>query len=99
MFPLHVIFSNCLYTFTVWLLPFLLEVFTLTYGESLLCTHTFKDWKLCVWRSIAYLYVLCGLPKWLSGKEPACQCKRHGLDPSQEDPLEKEMATHYSILA
>ena len=26
-------------------------------------------------------YVLNGLPRWLSGKESACQCKRHGFDP------------------
>ena len=37
-----------------------------------------------------------GLPSWLSGKETACQCRRHGLH--QEDTLEKEMATHSSIL-
>ena len=24
---------------------------------------------------------LLGLPRWLSGKESACQCTRHGLDP------------------
>ena len=23
----------------------------------------------------------CGLPRWLSGKESACQCRRHGFDP------------------
>ena len=22
-----------------------------------------------------------GLPWWLSGKEPTCQCRRHGFDP------------------
>jgi len=26
-------------------------------------------------------YVI-GLPWWLSGKESACQCRRHGFDPS-----------------
>ena len=38
---------------------------------------------------------------WYSGKELACQWRRHGFDPSlgQQDPLEKEMATHSSILA
>ena len=36
---------------------------------------------------------------WLSGKEFACQCKRLELDPSWEDSLEKEAATHSSILA
>ena len=36
-----------------------------------------------------------GLPWWLSGKESACNAG----DLGQEDPLEKEMATHSSILA
>ena len=35
---------------------------------------------------------------WLSGKEFACQCKRFGFDSSREDSLEKEVATHSSIL-
>ena len=34
------------------------------------------------------------LPWWLRGKEPACQCRRRRFD-----HLEKEMATHSSILA
>ena len=37
-----------------------------------------------------------------SGKEPACQCrrhKRHRSDPCREDPLEKETGTHANILA
>ena len=37
-----------------------------------------------------------------SGKEPACQCRRHETwvqSLHQEDPLEEEMATHTSILA
>jgi len=38
-----------------------------------------------------------GLPRWLSAQESACQCLRHGFD-SWDDPLEKEMATHSSIL-
>ena len=38
-----------------------------------------------------------GRPKWLSGKEPACQCNVQSL--GQKDPLEKEMTTHSSILA
>ena len=89
-------------------------------------------------------YYMVGLTWWLSGKEPACWCRRwqsgrhgfdpwHGLDPwkawveelrsllchmakrkkkckknfrnslvgsvGREDPLEKKMATHSSILA
>ena len=39
------------------------------------------------------------LPWWLSGKEPTCQCRRHDLIPGREDTLEKETATHSSILA
>ena len=39
---------------------------------------------------------------WLSGKEPTCQCRRHEIQVwslGREDPLEEEMATHFSILA
>ena len=42
-----------------------------------------------------------GFPGGASGKEPACQGRRHersGFDLC-EDPLEEEMATHSSILA
>jgi len=43
---------------------------------------------------------LQGIPRWLSGKESACQCRRHRFNLlSREDPLEEEMATHSSILA
>ena len=45
-----------------------------------------------------------GFPVGASGKESTCQCRRHKrgrFDPwiDQEDPLEKEMATHSRILA
>ena len=44
-----------------------------------------------------------GLPRWLSGKESTCQCrrhKRHQFNPwVRMIPLEEEMATHSSILA
>ena len=49
---------------------------------------------------ISYLLVI--FPGGASGKEPACQCRRHKrlrFDLGREDPLEKEMATHSSILA
>ena len=39
------------------------------------------------------------LPRWLSGKESACQAGDTGLSVGQEEPLEKETATHSSILA
>ena len=44
-----------------------------------------------------------GFPGSASGKEPTCQCRRYNemLVPSlgQEDPLERGMATHSSILS
>ena len=40
------------------------------------------------------------LPWWLSGKEPTCQCRRMWIQSlGPKDPLEKEMATHSSIVA
>ena len=40
-----------------------------------------------------------GLPWWSSSKEPTCQSRDQDQSPGQEDPLQKEMATHSSILA
>ena len=42
-----------------------------------------------------------GLPRWLSGKESARQCRRRRrcVSLGQEDPLEEVMAIHSSILA
>ena len=40
-----------------------------------------------------------GLPRWLRVKESTCQCRRDRVELlGQEDSLEKEMATHSSIL-
>ena len=39
-----------------------------------------------------------GLPSWLSGREFACQCRRHSFDPSVREILEKEIVAHDSIL-
>ena len=40
-----------------------------------------------------------GLPRWLSGKESTCQVETWVQSLGWEDSLEKEMATHFSILA
>ena len=40
-----------------------------------------------------------GFPGSLTGKESACNAGYPGSIPGWEDPLEKEMATHSSILA
>ena len=46
---------------------------------------------------------LAGFPRWRSGKESTCQCRKHKqyrFDPwVGKIPLEKEIATHSSILA
>ena len=38
------------------------------------------------------------LPRWLSGKNPTTMQEMQVQSPGQEDPLEKEMATHSKIL-
>ena len=43
--------------------------------------------------------VSMGFPAGLDSKESACNVGDLGSIPGQEDPLEKEMATHFSILA
>ena len=50
---------------------------------------------------LSHLMLTLGLPQRLRGKEAACQCRRHRFYPWKilEDPLQKEMATHSSILA
>ena len=62
-----------------------------------------EDWlslimALNLWQvgELPFLYIYW----WLSGKEFACQHRRCSFDPpGREDPLEKEMTTHSSILA
>ena len=44
---------------------------------------------------VFWVKILCGS----DGKEPACNVRDSGSNPGLEDPLEKEMATHASILA
>ena len=54
----------------------------------------------CLQTSFRLMPPFYGIPRWVSGKEPACQRRRCGFDPwVGEDPLEEEMATHSSILA
>ena len=57
---------------------------------------------LCLLRTI-WVPPLQWHPRWLSGKESACHAEdpdwTQGSIPGLEDPLEKEMGTHSSILA
>ena len=39
------------------------------------------------------------IPRWLSGKESACNAGAMSFPLQQEEPLEKEMVTHSSSLA
>ena len=51
-------------------------------------------------RAITICMYSFGLPRWLSGKESTCQCRRLRFTPSiRKNPLEEEMATHTSIVA
>ena len=53
----------------------------------------------CTTKLFNYIYILFWLPRWLSGKESACQAEEHGFDPwVGKFPLEEAMATHPSIL-
>ena len=42
------------------------------------------------------MYHILRIPWWLRGKEPTCQAGDVGSSLGQEDPLEKELATHSS---
>ena len=44
-------------------------------------------------------WVKAWIPRWLSGKEPFCNTEMQFQSLGQEDPLEKEMSTHFSIPA
>ena len=48
-----------------------------------------KLWIISIHAELCFIYIIIffffkcifGLPWWLSGKESACQCRRHGFDP------------------
>ena len=44
------------------------------------------------------MQLIMGLPQWLSGKESAAMQEMQVQSLGQEDALEEEMATHFSIL-
>ena len=48
---------------------------------------------------VGILTGLMGFPRWFSGKESSCNEETQVQSLDQEDPLEKEMATHCSVLA
>ena len=52
-----------------------------------------------VGEGLGYPPVLLGFPDSSASKEYTCNVRDLGLIPSWEDPLEKEMATHSTVLA
>ena len=51
-----------------------------TFSKAFKCLK-FDYRKLSILFLPVSLYHLNRLPWWLSGKEPTCQCRRHGFDP------------------
>ena len=67
------------------------------FGKSVEETRFPEGLRRAIWG-----FLVPRLPKWLSAKESACQCRREKTRVRSlgwEDPLEEEMATHSSILA
>ena len=62
--------------------------YTLTYTHTHTHIHTY-----------GHLHIYIAFPGGSDGKESACDMGNLGLSPGWEDPLEKGMATHSSILA
>ena len=75
------------------------------------CTACLPDGGVPPGPALAYSTITClffgggvgglhGLPRWHSGKESTCQCRRQRFPiPGGEDPLEGSMATRSSVLA
>ena len=78
-------------------------LFSFSYSKKLKYSGYTVLYKLQVYNIVIYnfkrLYSIYELPWWLSGKEFACQSKINGSTLGREDSLEKELATHSSILA
>ena len=77
--------------------------------EKCLPWHDLEPWSPVWWvhRALAHLMMnskqvnfLLRLSWYLSGRESACQCRRHRFDPwVAKKPLEEEIAIHPSIFA
>ena len=50
-------------------------------------------------KKLRYRYIIEWFPRWFSGKESVCNSGNVSSVSGFEDPLEKEMAAHSSILA
>ena len=69
-------------------------------GTGIMATLKWTDYPMFKTATKKWLlYLFASIPWWFSGKESACQCRRRRFDPWVRKILEKEMATHSSILA
>ena len=107
---LHVVLNylfSLVYRITLWIFY---KVFTTLHGHlggfqfrAIMNKTSVHVRKHVLWWNVFFSLNIClgvRLPRWLSGKESACQyrrCRRCTL--RWEDPLEEEIATHSSILA
>ena len=76
---------------------FFLKGIFLTLASSCIGRWILYQWATWDAQFKCYSHLKDGLPRWLSGKESACQTgdtRDKGSIPGTEDPLEKEMATH-----
>ena len=71
--------------------------------DSSCSCYEFTDLEFVIIHLVRYLSIVYNgkgeLPRWLSGKKFACKQETRVGSLSREDPLEKEMAIHSSILA
>ena len=78
LFP-DMFFAYILPQFSTCLLVFLITVFCR--AEVFNCSEVqFCEFFSCMKCLMLHLKVMPGHPWWLSGKDSACQCRRHGLD-------------------
>ena len=86
------VFSHCITVITSFSV---FSIWRLTANVMFFCVkHSLPDTRLCI--SIMFNHLQ---PPGSDGEESACSAGDVGLIPSREDPLEKRMATHCSILA
>ena len=75
--------------------------FHATVVPALICTDIIKlyvyyKYTLCI---LYVYYRVYFLSRWLSGKEPASQCRSHRFNPESEDPLEEENSKNKQFIS
>ena len=65
-------------TITAWKIPWMEELGRLQCMESQRVGHDLMTKHICV--CVCVCVYICQLPRWLSSKKPAYQCRRCGFD-------------------